>query len=373
MRRTRCALGATIALASFIALSCNNSYGIFEDIQGQTEQKGSDVFQKTASFTIFRLGSTYYASTARLYARNVDSSTWTQVRIGGEKSYFLRSVVLVNATIYALVGDDSSSVALYSSTDGSSWSKISNLPTTGVLDTLYSANDNLFAISHNYDGTTSTDTGTSYYYLYHYNGSSFSMVKGFTNLTKTIRGVVSDKTDGSAGKYWFASENMIYEDVNPDNSTGTQIFGAPPHTIWYLSYTGGHLYVSMTNGNLYRDGFASFNDVASTPLSVVLQVPSASGNILVVGTDTDDSGAADGYYEGTFDGALNSGNDDSIVAHSSSIYNSTIDGFPVHCFYFDSILQNLFICTSPGSTSSSYYGLYKSHYNGSSWDGWEAE
>jgi hypothetical protein len=92
-----------------------------------------------------------------------------------------------------------------------------------------------------------------------------------------------------------------------------------------------------------------------------------------VGTEASDiSTLAEGYYEGTF-GSLLIGNDNSIVASSSSIYNSTVEGFPVHCFYYDSARQDLFICISPGTTSSSYYGLYKSHYNGSSWNGWEAE
>ena len=366
MRRMRCALGAMVALASFLALSCNNSYGIFNDVQGQRKEEGSDAFKKTASYSLFRLGSAYYASTSRLYARSVDSSTWSQLSIGGSNSYFLRSIVLVNATIYALVGEKSTDVALYSSTDGATWSAVANIPSGKVFDALFSANGHLFAVSHTYITTTSTDTGTSYYDLYYYDGSAFSAVNNFTNLTLTIRGVASDGTN-----YWFASENMLYTATNPNNSGGSSL-GTPPDTIWYISYTGGYLYVSMTNGNLYQGGFSSYDNVSSEPLSVVLQVPSPSGNILVVGSDTVDSSSAYGYYEGAY-GSLNIGSDDSIVAHSSSIYNTTVYDSPVHCFYYDLILQNLFICISPSTSSSSYYGLYMSHWNGTSWDGWEAQ
>jgi hypothetical protein len=375
MRTARYALGAaTIALASFLVLSCNNSYGIFEDVQGQTKQNGSSFFQKTASINAFRLGAKYYASTSKLYARDVSSSTWSRVSIGGSNSYFLRSVVVVGSTIYALVGEDSSNVALYSSPDGASWSAIANIPSGKVLDTLFSANGRLYAVSHTFVPDASTDTGTSYYDLYYFNGSVFSAVNGFTSLTATIRGVVSDKTDGTGTNYWFASENQLYRAASPDNTTGSTGLSIPSsRTIWSLSYTGGYLYISTKEGDLYRGEFAEVEDVASVPLTVVIDVPAPSGSIILVGSDTDDvNTSADGYYEGTF-GSLNDGSDNAIVAHSSSIYNSTVKNFPVHCFYYDPILSNLFICVSPGSSSKEYFGLYMSHWDGSSWDGWSAE
>lgn len=369
MRRTRCAIGATIFLASILALSCNNSYGIFKDIQGQTKQDGSEVFRKTTARSLFRLGSSYYASTAKLYSRPVSGSSWSSVSIGGSNSYFLRSAVLAGTRIYALLGVDTSSVSLYYSDDAESWTRIYGIPYSSdtVLDTLFSANGNLFAVSHKYVGDSATKDGTSWYSLYHYNGASFDAVTDFTDQTKTIRGVVHDGT-----YYYFATENKVVRNSDATNAGSGYLVGASS-TIWAISYTGTHLYISMTNGNLYRDGFSSIDPVASIPLTQALEVPSASGNILVVGTDAEDvTTTADGYYEGAF-GSIRSGDDYAIVANSSSIYNSTISGFPVHCFFYDSATQDLFICISPGASSNSYYGLYKSHYNGSSWDGWEAE
>jgi hypothetical protein len=36
--------------------------------------------------------------------------------------------------------------------------------------------------------------------------------------------------------------------------------------------------------------------------------------------------------------------------------------------------DTLFICLYPGTSSSTYYGLYHSVYNGTEWDpGWKAE
>jgi hypothetical protein len=376
MRTARHALGAaTIALASFLALSCNNSYGIFADVQGQKAQDGSKVFQKTSAYTAFRLNSYYYASTARLYRRSVSDTAWSQVNIGGSGSYYLRSVALAGPTIYALVGDSSSNVALYSSPDdGSSWAQIA-LPSSSVVahggstyafDSLYSANNELFAVGHCFVASSGTAYGTSYYDLYHYN-AGFTAVANFTDInTKTIRGVVHD---GAA--YWFAAEDRLYSSADAANAGGAST--PTSKVIWSISYTGGNLYIGTKDGYLYQGAFSAVNNLASVPLGTVVSVPGPAGFILV-GTDTDDvNTVADGYYEGTF-GSLKVGNKDAIVADTSSIYNTTVSSFPVHAFYWDPLENNLFVCISPGTSSASYYGLYMSHYNGgSSWSGWSAE
>jgi hypothetical protein len=377
MRRMRHAPGAVVILASLLTFSCNNSYGIFEDVQGQTEQDGSDVFKKTATVTAFRLGDSYYASTSKLYRRSVDGSHWSQVSIGGTHSYFLRSVVLVgNSTIFALVGDKASDVKLFSSSGGA-WSRVNGLPSSIDFDSLFSANDCIFAVSHRFVSKESTETGTSYYSLYYSSdsGNSFNSVSKFIDLkNKTIRGVVY-----GGGYYYFAAEDRLYKCATPDNSTETSL-GKPPHRIWRISYTGTasgtkeHLYIGAVNGNLYRDDFSGYEDVASSPLTAVIEVPTSNDKrILLVGTDAEDTNTpANGYYEGVYT-SLQHGPQNAIVAHSSSIYNSTVNDAPVHDLYWDSASNDLFICISPGSSNSTFYGLYRSHFDGKNWDGWEAE
>jgi hypothetical protein len=369
MRRMRRALAPTIALASILAFSCNNSYGIFQDVQGQTEQNGSDVFKKTPVSTAFRLNDRYYAATAKLYSRGVSDTSWTKVAIAGDSSYFLRSVVLVGGTIYALTGAENSQIALFAYVAGS-WSQVGGIPGGKNLEALFTANNQLFAVSHSYVKIESTNTGTSYYDLYYFNGSSFVPVSGFTGLTDTIRGVAHD----GVANYYFASENSIYTATDETNTAGSTSVGSVPHSIWSISYAGNHLYIAAQNGNLYRDGFAEMEDVSSSPLTVVTEVPSGPATkIILVGTDTDSAtDAAEGYYEGTY-GSLDVGSEEAIVAHSSSIYNTTVSSFPVHCLYWDPAAGNLFACVSPGTSSNTYFGLYKTHWDGSSWDGWEAE
>jgi hypothetical protein len=382
---------ATIVLASFLALSCNNAYGIFQAVQGETKQNGSKVFQETTAKTAFRLGGYYYASTARLYRRLITDTSWSQVDIGGTGTYFLRSVVLVNVggttpTIYALTGDSSSDVALYSSTDASNWTQVS-LPSTPVVvpavtywyafDALYSANNQLFAVGHVFEPMIGDNSGngTSFYDLYNVVGSTFTPVSNFTTRTLTIRGVVGDGTSN----YWFASEDQLYSSASATNLGGLSL-GTNSKTIWGISYTGitvGHLYITTKDGYLYRDDYSQSEGLTSIPLTTVIEVPSPSGNILLVGTDTDDVNyAAIGYFEGAF-GSLVVGSTNSYISSTSSIYNTTVSVFPVHAFYYDSTLSNLFVCISPGTSSTSYYGLYESSWNTSAypnaWSGWSAQ
>ena len=383
MRKARPALGAAlIVLASFLALSCNNAYGIFQSVQGERAQDGSKIFQKTAAYSAFLYKGNYYASTIRLNRRPVaDGSSWSKLTIGGSGSYVLRSAVLVGSdttgTVYALVGIDSSSVALYSSTDGDNWTTVAGLPASSVVahagssyavEQLFSANGQLYAVGHAYLPDSSNNVGTSWYDLYHYNGSGFDPVTNRTDLAKTLRGVAYD-----GANYWFASEDILYSGTVAAGVTDqtAPFTGLSSNLIWHITYTNGFLYVATQNGYLYQGpGSAARIDSDSRPLTDVV-VPYAG--LLLVGTDTKDiTYPAIGYYEGNYP-SLSEGSSNAIVSSTSSIYNTTVGSFPVHSFFYDTAAQNLFVCISPGASNSSFYGLYESHYDGSSWSGWSAQ
>jgi hypothetical protein len=386
---------AAVLLAGLLASSCDNDYAIFANIQQEKEQVGTAYFKKTMATNAFKLGDYYYASTSKLYRRSTASGAtqWDQVSINGSTSYTLRSVVLVNSTIstiYALTGSDSSNVALYSSTDGSNWSEASNIPSkangykprstsysyTFCLDALYSANGELYAEATFYDMVNgSSGIGTPYYYLYHLSGSTWNTISNFTDLSSAnmIRGVVYD-----GSKYWFASAKQLYSGSATAATTDEigNFTSLSSRAIWALSYTGSHLYVSTKTGYLYQDsGSAEQVDTSSRPLTKVISVPYSGGTLILVGTDTDDvDTAAVGYYEGSF-GSLVLGSTNHYVASTSAIYSTTVSVFPVENFYYDgdSSSGNLFVCIAPGTTSTSYYGLYESSWNGSSWTGWDAQ
>jgi hypothetical protein len=430
MRTTgRAIYAASLLLASILASSCDNSYSVFKSIEGEKKQNGTKVFQETTATNAFRLNNTYYASTGRLYSHAVmtpvnDGNAWNQVNIGGHSSYTLRSVVLVSSTtptIYALIetGTESASgstgsygtgvtVSLYSSTDGSTWTQIatpavpSPLPASGsytfLLDALFTANGQLYA-----EGNLAINTGgqypASYFYLYYFNSASFQPVtpgSATTNAffptyqysssgnvtTCSIRGVGYDT---NTSNYWFAASNgtssgpynELYSGTSADGSNAISVLGSfnflDSNTIWQISSAGSYVYIATTTGYLYQSGTATRDSVSSNPLTCVVQVPSSSGNILLVGSDVVNSSySPTGYYEGTFNNLV-SGSTNSIVSSTSSIFSTTVGIFPVHAFYYDSSTGNLFCCISPGDTSTSYYGLYVSNWNGSSWSGWSAQ
>jgi hypothetical protein len=155
-------------------------------------------------------------------------------------------------------------------------------------------------------------------------------------------------------------------------------------TIWGISYisSSNHLYVTTKSGYIYRNGVVTAANPAGLPLTQVVEVPSAAGQILLVGTDAIpptsviSSAPAQGYYEcnvGTFPNGFVSGGS-GVVDSNSSIYSTTVSIAPVHSFFYDGDATSgrLFVCVSPGTSSTSYYGLYESDWNGTSWSGWAA-
>jgi hypothetical protein len=408
MRTTRRAFAISLCVAAaFLAASCNNDYAVYQNVAKEQKQNGQAIFQETICKNAFRLNSDYYAATSKLYCSPIHLSTdttandiaWTLVPINClgnlSSSYTLRAAVVVGGTIYALTGNDSSSVALSSSTDGSTWTSIttpspprqlssnlaSNIPSSFAFDALYSAGGHLYAEANLYDTSSGGAVGTPYYYLYFYTGTGWEQVSNFQNINNSpIRGVVAN-SDTSPTNFYFASEGQLYSGSLMDGSNASSIINnfssLSTHEIWAISYTGGHFYVSTPDGNLYQDSGNPYQvDSASRPLTKVISVPySSPSSIILVGTDTNNvNTAACGYYEGTF-GSLALGSSSQDIS-SSAVYSTTVSVFPVQNFFYDGSASsgNLFVCIAPGYLSTSYYGLYEVSWNGTSWsNGWEAQ
>jgi hypothetical protein len=413
--RALCAL--SISLVSILALSCDNAYGVFQQVQLEKKQVGNTVFQETGVYNAFRLGNYYYAATATLNRTTVGADSWSTVAINGSTSYSLRSAVLagdyLTGTIYALIEtgvEKSSTISVYSSTDGNTWTgPLSSQPgynsnLISNYDALFAANGCVYAENHSYNPNSyaPTSPGQSTYTLFQLVPSP-AQVTGSTgtfcpsapptvDLDKSIRGVVFD----GSSKYWFASENKLFSgissngsDATDSSSTFTGLFSSSSYTVWGISYSGspGHLYVTTKNGHIYKDGGSAANPVG-LPLTQVIEVPSASGTIptiLLVGTDSVppttliSAATAQGYFECNVDtfptGFVGGGSGQ--VTSNSSLYATTVNIAPVHSFFYDPVVDpvvgnRLFICVSPGTSSTSYYGLYESDWNGSSWSGWTA-
>ncbi len=70
---------ASILFASAVALSCNNAYGIFQNVQGEQKQTGTSVFQEVSVSKAFRLGNNYYAALGSLQTTPVGQDSWSKV------------------------------------------------------------------------------------------------------------------------------------------------------------------------------------------------------------------------------------------------------------------------------------------------------
>jgi len=406
----RAARAMSILLASCLVLSCNNDFAIFRTIQGEKKQIGTQVFDETSVSNVFGLGGYYYAATGTLNSSPAGQDNWSTTAIGNPPStnYALRSAVLTgtstSGTVYALIEigvEPSMTIKLYSTTDGVNWNNVP-LPTqtvTGVnaftFDALFGTSTNglVFAEGHAYNTNTTdpTNPGPSTYTLwYSLGGAAFQQVTNFApgvNSNKTIRGVVCD----TSGNYYFASENLLQK--SPTYSDGGSDFssmlapgtfpnaGTTSTTVWDISFTGGSIYVSRQDGILFQYSFsgpAQSEPLGSLPLTQVIPVPSAvtPPSTLLVGSDVIvAASAAVGYYEGTW-GNIQIGSNNSEVASNSSVFSTTVAQFPVHAFYYNSTPGNgygdLLIAVSPGFSSTSYYGLYKSTFSGT-WSGWAAQ
>jgi hypothetical protein len=422
-----------LGFASILAISCDNTFGILSTIQGEKKQAGASIFQETAVFNFFRLDNNltnthnYYAVTGgTLQVSAVGQDSWSSVPIVSG-SYSLRSAVLAEGagisqpTIFALIetgGEANLSISVYYSTDGTTWTAVQTLPpeqaagyidkasTVESFDALYSANGHVYAEYHSYyhKPDSTVQNGPSTYTLYYFANNRFDNVAtGFTPSPasdETIRGVVYDGTN----YYWFASENHLY--VTTDYTGGSDPTGetaaiSPLLTTagfslsagttsgwstWAISFTGSAfsdpaVYISTKSGYLlqYKNGAtAASSSMVNTavPLTQALAIPaSSSGYSLVVGTDALGTTAAVGYYEGGF-GSMVQGSGGSVAGpNAAAIFSTTVSIAPVHAFYYDTSTSTVFMCDSPGASSTAFYGLYASTWTSASgpWSGWSAQ
>jgi len=389
MRSAHRAFGLGLAIAALlIPQACNNSYGIFEEVQKEREQIGEDYFKKKTVSSIVELGGNYYAATAHLYSRSTTSgSSWSPVSIDGLSSYFVYGLAATSAAIYV-----STDAGIYSY-DGSTWTKLTSPTYTPgenqsfYMDAVFTAGNEVYAVGHLYDDTDSSDS-LNYYCLYHLVGTSFSeTVANMSSSTyfggvlaesESIRGVAFD----GASTYWFASDDHLYSGTNnlSGSPTSYSLSG-----IWNICSTQNNdIYITTTGGYIYRNGTSDYADLADIPLSAVVEVPlTGSTWKLLVGTETTDTDYdAEGYHEATtaraaISSTTFSDGEDGAVASSSSIYSSTVNDMAVHAFLYDGDLSSgtLFIGISSYTSSGTHYGLYSSTWNSSSssWSGWTAE
>jgi hypothetical protein len=375
MRTFKRAFGVALAFAVVLfQQSCDNSYGIFEEVQKEREQKGQDIYKKKSVTNIVRFGGDYYASTASLYRRAAAAgSDWS--RVDGLPGSCVFGLAELPGTLYA-----STDSGVYSSPDGSSWTALAGAP-TGIEKLFTTTDDELFLVRHAVD---TSDPVQSTYTIYHYSAGTFNLVAGFAPATdKTIRGVAF-----YGGAYWFASEDLLYSFASADGGASTDhlgdFAGLSSGTIWNLCAAGSYSYVTTKSGAIYRLGSTDGVSASSIALTAVASVPmNGTDNRLIVGTQNlTASSDSKGYLESaaadsiaTFSSSTFVAGESGAIAGSSSVYSTTVYDLPVNALLYDgnNASGTLLVGISSYTSSGTHYGLYSSRWTGSSWLGWEAE
>jgi len=375
----RATLASILAAVALLASSCNNAYGVFSSIQKETKQEGSDCFKKAAVMDAYRIGSNYYARGLKLWTRAVGSTSWSLVPIGGTTKYQrLLASACDGTNLYVSILDSGGSNKVYVLSSGT-WSEITAASASGAwIDALYCANGLVFAQLHANVANDDDETDDTYTLYYSTGGTA-----ALTTATGLSTMGSADSFVGVAygdSNYWCATRSALFQGATPAAISAYSATGGPGSTITSIAYFD-YLYVSTYDYSeadypyLYcLNGTWSHKEIGSGGPLAALGYVSTTKVLVGEGYDDNNTDTDGGYYEGTFSSFVTGEQDDtSYVTCSESIYSTTVGDKAVNAFFWDSANSTLFICLSPGTASSTYFGLYSTTLSGSAWSGWKAE
>lgn len=361
-----------VACATALTLAaCDNTYGVFHEIQTEKEQVGTDIFKNAAVKAIGDDGTNYYAVMAKVYARDMadDADPWSVLSVNGDSDYYCAGFASDGAgAIYVAATNPSTSAlkgVFKGTVGGGTWAGITTTAIgTGTLDGLFWAGTTLFALAH-------SGTGDEIKYsLYYSDGTAAFAATGPADLSIPIRGIVYDGATYwaiTASKVYSGAENALATDSTPAGG-GTLAGIAVDHNNFLLVTTGG--------GDLYTNDGAWSSKVVSADveLGVIAEVPTDNaappgGYRLLIAKYSADYG----YYE--YDAiaadAINGDDDAAVYAPTPSSYTTTIYKKPVQAIHCSSDGKTLLIGLAAGGTGT--YALYSNTYSGGAWSGWTAE
>lgn len=369
--------GLTIALmaVALIVTACDNSYGVFHEIQTEKAQVGTDIFKNTTVKAMGGDGSKYYAAMAKVYAKStVAGSAWSVLSVGGTSDYYCSGFASDDAgTIYVASSNPASTAlnGIFSTTNsGTSWTRLDNAGefASKIVDALYYANGTLFVAAH-----TETETAATYA-LYYYDGLAFQSA-GLSGLALPLKGLVWGDS-----AYWTLTSSKIYRSGTPSGFSSTEdgTAGTPSSAKTLAGIAAdrlGQVLVTTTDGYLYTCSSSAWTNklvAASVVLGVLAEAPidsTPSGYRLIMAKHN----ASYGYYEydATTSTALQGNDGAAIYVPTASSYTTTIYTKPVLAIYYSATNHTILIGMAAQGTDT--YALYSNTYSGTAWSGWTAE
>lgn len=368
------AAGLSAGAALFLT-ACDNSYGVFHEIQTEKAQVGTDIFKNATVKALGGDGTNYYSVMAKIYARSTAAgSTWSVLSVNNDTDYYCSGFASDDAgTIYVAASDTASTAlkGIYSTIDsGTNWTRLDNASefASKIVDALYYANGKLFVEAH-----TETDTAATYA-LYYYDGSAFQSA-GLSGLDLPLKGLVYGDS-----AYWAITSSMVYTSATESGFTSTTdgTSGTPSAAKTLAGIAAdrlGQVLVTTTDGYLYTRASSAWSNkliASSVILGVLAEVPidsTPSGYRLMMAKHN----ASYGYYEynATTEAVLQGNDSAAIYVPTASSYTTTIYTKPVLAIYYSTATNTILIGMAAQGTDT--YALYSNTYSGTAWSGWTAE
>ena len=91
--RMQTALVLILASTILLVAACDNSFGVFSEIQTEIRQVGTDQFKNAAVRSLDEDGSNYYAVMAKVFKKAKTNGTWAVLPIGTGTPTDRKSVV----------------------------------------------------------------------------------------------------------------------------------------------------------------------------------------------------------------------------------------------------------------------------------------
>jgi|GEM_PF-3050782 len=409
-----------IALCAAAALglsACDNTTGIFSSIETETTASSTSTFYRTSVQRMAALGGNYFVSLGAVYARPIGSGVatgWLPVTMGSMGTdYYSTEIAGTDSYVYAVVRktDSANTMAGIYRSSGSisagTGSYTGSFADAGAtfggsaasnfnVQTLYSANNCLFAVTAEINSLTKVPTYTLW-------------ATSSADSVSFVSTGISDSTSGAswipgvvwAGSYyWTVQGYSAYYSADGQNWNSVTVNGvtsANASTYGSLSSIAGdstnsRVFAGTTKGyvacalasdpsswSLHTAWGASSNTDAAAVTALIF-IPGR--NLLVAGRGMRDSYTSTfyGYYEismpstsSTAFGTPYYGGSSSGLLYGSAAtnYTSKVKYLYMNSFYYDSANARLFLLGN--ASTRKFSGLWSDYYGGSAWEGWLTE
>ncbi len=390
MNRKNYRTGVLLILISLVFMvgvsACTDGpVGIFASIAQETDINASRTaaFDGTSPDFVGRLGSDYYTIINGTIWKPV-AGVWKKLATippGVSNGTASSAATIGGATptlfvTFGLIGDGTQKV--WSTINGTDWVSVdATFAENGQIDSLLSANDQLFVVTRA-DTTVDSATTTSYS-VYFWNGTSFVLTgPGGTELTDLSGRPTSVAFDGT--DYWLTAGEAIYQEATADALVAV-VANLPDDSFTGVTTDGTNVIFSSISGKLY-----TYNGSGAWPVSGVFEksdlphafstptvVDDGTNTYLLIGTNyASDAASASGYLEFDISTEFNpttaSASEGSDFADIVNFQTSVSANYISKFYVADEGAGKLRVFALTVGN-----GLWSNYFDGTSWSGWARE